>query len=268
MSIVRRNNVHVVGSGEQAMILAHGYGCDQNMWRYLVPAFAGRFRVVLFDYVGAGQSDLSAYRPARYATLDGYASDVLEICDELRITDAIFVGHSISAMIGVRAAILEARRFDRLVHIAPSARYMNDDGYRGGFSRVEIEELLNFLDENHLGWSHMMAPLIMGNPERPELAKELENSFCRTDPDIARRWARVCFLCDCRDDLPVVPVPSLVLQCRQDVIAPYEAGHYVHENLPDSRFVLLDATGHCPHLSHPDQVAAAMEPFVSRESLS
>lgn len=205
MSIHGRNNVHVFGTRGQPMILAHGYGCDQNMWRYVVPAFSDRFRVVLFDYVGAGQSDLSAYRPARYSTLDGYAKDVLEICEELRLTDAIFVGHSMSSMVGVRASILDSRRFERLVHIAPSARFVDDGDYRGGFSRAQIEELLIFLDENHLGWSRMMAPLIMGNPDRPELSRELENSFCRTDPDIARRWARVCFLCDCREDLPRYP---------------------------------------------------------------
>jgi sigma-B regulation protein RsbQ len=244
------------------MVFAHGFGCDQNMWRFVAPAFADHFRVVLFDHVGAGGSDLSAYDPQKYASLDGYADDVVELCRELGIQDGVFVGHSVSAMIGVLATKKAPELFEKLVLVGPSPRYIDDEGYVGGFSEAQIHELLEFLDSNHMGWSRAMAPVIMGNPGRPELGEELTNSFCRTDPDIARRFARTTFLSDNRADLAGVRARSLVLQCSEDVIAPQCVGEYVHRNLPDSALVLLEATGHCPNLSAPEEVIAAMRAFL------
>ncbi len=262
MDVLARNNVRIVGGGRRTMILAHGYGCDQTMWRHLVDAFARDHRVVLFDYVGAGGSDLSAYDPGRYGSLAGYAEDVLEICRALDVHDAVFVGHSVSAMIGALASRAEPGRIGRLVMVGPSPRYMDDEGYRGGFSREDIEGLLEMLADNPLGWSAAMAPMIMGNPDRPELAEELRNSFCRTDPAIAQRFARVTFMADNRADLPGVSVPTLVLQCSQDAVAPDEVGAYVHAHIPGSRLVRLAARGHCPHLSAPEETAAAIRAFL------
>ena len=262
MRVARRNNVKVSGRDTKPMLFAHGFGCDQNMWRLVAPAFEDDHRVVLFDHVGAGRSDLAAYSRARYGTLDGYAEDVLEICRELDLAGVTFVGHSVSAMIGVLAAIREPERFDALVLVGPSPRYLDDGGYVGGFAREDIDELLEALDANYLGWSSAMAPAIMGNPDRPELAAELANSFCRTDPEIARHFARVTFLADNRADLPRVRTRSLVLQCSEDAIAPLAVGEYVHRHLADSRLVVMSATGHCPNLSAPEETIAAMRAFL------
>ena len=261
-AVLTRHNVKILGHGEQPMIFAHGYGCDQNMWRFITPAFEDRYRIILFDHVGHGQSDVTAFDRTTYASLKGYADDVLAICRELKLEDVIFVGHSVSAMIGVLAAIEDPERFDRLVLIGPSPRYINDGDYVGGFKHEDIEGLLDVLDSNHLGWSSTMAPVIMGNPDRPELGEELTNSFCRTNPEIAKHFARVTFLSDNRADLPGVKTRALVLQCSQDAIAPEVVGRYVHQNLPGSEFVLMKATGHCPNLSAPDETIAAMEAFL------
>ncbi len=244
------------------MVFAHGFGCDQNMWRWVWPEFADRYRVVLFDYVGMGGSDFGAYDPERYDSLQGYAEDVLDICRELDLDDVIFVGHSVSSMIGVLAAEAEPERFARLVLVGPSPRYIDDENYAGGFTRADIEGLLQSLESNYLGWSSTMAPVIMGNPDRPELGEELTNSFCRTDPEVARQFARVTFLSDNRADLERVSVPSLVLQCSNDVIAPPSVGRYVHRHLPNSRFVQLQASGHCPNLSAPEETVAAIKAFI------
>ena len=249
--------------GRPVVMLAHGFGCDQNMWRLIAPALAKDFRVVLFDHVGAGRSDASAWLPERYATLDGYADDVLRICRELDLRQVVFVGHSVSAMIGVLAAIREPGRFGKLILVGPSPRYIDDIGYRGGFSEADIDELLDSLDSNYLGWSAAMAPVIMGNPERPELAEELANSFCRTDPVIAQAFARTTFLSDNRADLAKVTVPTLILQCSRDAIAPAEVGEFVHDQIPGSTLVTLTATGHCPQLSAPDATLAAIASFAS-----
>ena len=245
------------------MMFAHGFGCDQNMWRFVAPAFADTHRVVLFDHVGSGRSDLSAYSKEKYGTLEGYATDVLEICEELQLTDVVFVGHSVSAMIGVVAAKRDPRRFKALVLVGPSPRYIDDADYRGGFSREDIEGLLESLDSNYLGWSSSMAPVIMGNPDRPELGEELVNSFCRTDPDIAAHFAQVTFLSDNRDDLRHVTIPTLILQCSDDVIAPHAVGEYVHRQMPASHLVVMKATGHCPNLSAPDETIAAINAFLT-----
>lgn len=260
---LKRNNVRVLGTGPRAMVFAHGYGCDQNMWRLVTPAFERDYRLVLFDHVGAGQSDLSAYHPVKYNSLHGYAQDVLEICRALSLTDVVLVGHSVSAMIAVLSAIAEPQRFSKLVLIGPSPCYVNDGDYIGGFSKTDIEELIDSLEGNYLGWSSNMAPVIMGNPERPELGQELTNSFCRTDPEIAKQFARVTFLSDTRADLPKVKTPSLILQCSRDVIAPESVGEYLHRSLAGSQLQVLSATGHCPHLSAPEETISAMKAFLS-----
>lgn len=248
------------------MMFAHGYGCDQNMWRHVAPHFEDRYRVVLFDYVGAGGAT-APYDPERYATLDGYAADVRRICHELELGDVIFVGHSVSAMVGVLAENAEPDLFEALVMIGPSPRYLNTvDGYVGGFEPSDIDDLLEALAGNYLGWSSTMAPAIMGNQHRPELAAELETSFCTVDPMIAERFARATFTADNREDLARVKARTLVLQCQQDIIAPLQVGQYVAEQVSDATLVVLDATGHCPHLSAPDEVVAAIERFLSKES--
>jgi sigma-B regulation protein RsbQ len=259
---LRRNNVRVTGQGTRPILFAHGFGCDQNMWRYVAPAFEDSHRVVVFDHVGAGQSDLSAYRRDKYATLDGYATDVLEICQQLELRDVIFVGHSVSAMIGVLAARRDPDRFSALVLVGPSPRYINDDDYVGGFGRADIDGLLDSMDSNYLGWSSAMAPVIMGNSDRPELGEELTNSFCRTDPEIAADFARVTFLSDNRKDLSSVRTPTLVLQCSDDVIAPLAVGEYVHRQMPNSQLVVMKATGHCPNLSAPQETTQAINDFI------
>ena len=264
MSVLTRNNVQVHGPADgQPMLFAHGFGCDQSMWRFVWPAFGDRYRVVLFDHVGYGGSDASAFDPRRHSSLEGYADDVAAICDELGLDRVVFVGHSVSAMIGVLVAIARPERFDRLVLVGPSPRYLDDEGYVGGFSEEDIAGLLESLESNYLGWSSTMAPVIMGNPDRPELSEELTNSFCRTDPAIAAAFARATFLGDNRRDLEHVRTPTLVLQASDDVIAPLPVGEYVHDRLPDSQFVLLDAIGHCPNLSAPDQTIAAIERFLA-----
>ncbi|WP_329026642.1 alpha/beta fold hydrolase [Streptomyces sp. NBC_00690] len=262
-----RNRHHVTVSGREGgrvVVLSHGFGCDQNMWRLVVPALEREFTVVLFDHVGAGRSDLSAWSEQRYSTLDGYATDVLDLCRGLALGPVTFVGHSVSAMMGVLAAAREPEAFDGLVLLAPSPCFIDDPatGYRGGFSAADIEELLESLDANYLGWSGAMAPVIMGNPERPELGEELTNSFCRTDPEIARSFARVTFLSDNRDDLSRVTVPTLVAQCSRDAIAPPEVGAFLKEQIAGSKLVTLNATGHCPQLSAPEETAAAIAAFA------
>jgi sigma-B regulation protein RsbQ len=261
-SVLRRHHVRTFGQGTVPMVFAHGFGCDQAMWRMVTPAFERDYRIVLFDYVGHGGSDLAAYDAARYSTLDGYATDVLDICRALDVERGVFVGHSVSAVIGAIAAIREPQRFDRLVMIGPSPRYVNDAGYVGGFERQDIDGLLDALESNYLGWSSSMAPVIMGNPDRPQLGAELTASFCRTDPEIARQFARVTFLSDNRQDLPRVVARSLVIQCTDDVVAPEAVGRYVHQHLPNSEFTLLAATGHCPHVSAPGETIAAMRAFL------
>jgi sigma-B regulation protein RsbQ len=263
MNVLTRNNVRVVGAKHgQPMLLAHGFGCDQAMWRYLVPAFEQEFRMVLFDYIGHGGSDYSAFDPARYSSLDGYAQDVLEICQQLQLENIVFVGHSVSATIGMLASLCEPKRFAKLILIGPSPCYVDEQDYRGGFSREQLHELLAFLDENPLGWSNTMAPVIMGNTDRPELAEELAESFCRTDPRVAKEFARVTFLSDNRADLPRVRTPSLILQCSNDIIACEAVGRYMHESLPHSVLTQLRATGHCPHLSAPEETIAAIRSFL------
>ena len=268
MTRVDRHNVAATGPVDaQPMLFVHGFGCDQNMWRYVVPRFEDRYRCIRFDHAGAGAADPDAYDVERHSSLDGYASDVIDICDELSLTDVVFVGHSVSAIIGVLAANRRPDLFAHLVLIGPSPRSIDDDDYVGGFSDSDIDGLLESLESNYLGWSAQMAPVIMANEDRPELGEELTESFCRADPEIQRRFARVTFLSDNRDDVSSVPVPCLVLQCRNDAIASEQVGRWVHAHLPTSTFTLLDASGHCPNLSAPDQTADAIEAYLEAEAI-
>ena len=259
---------HVVETGPPAapvVMLAHGFGCDQHMWWLVRPRLAEIFRVVTFDLVGSGRSDRTAWDAERYSLLDGYAHDVADLCREMDLRDVMFVGHSVSAMIGVLAARLEPDRFTKLVLVTPSPCYIDDGDYRGGFTRADIDELLKSLSDNYLGWSATMAPMIMGNPERPELGEELTNSFCQMDPQVAEVFARATFLSDNRADLATVQVPTLVLQCTQDVIAPPEVGAFVHAHIPGSVLVTLNATRHCPQLSAPVETAEQIIAFGTSE---
>lgn len=265
--ILARNNVRVTGCGTRPLVFAHGFGCDQNMWRFTTPAFEEDFRVVLFDHAGSGRSDPRAYDYERHGTLHGYAQDVIDICKALDLQDVVFVGHSVSSMIGLLASLREPGLFTRFVLIGPSPCYVNHPpDYVGGFERSDIEELLGMMEKNYIGWASFFAPVVMGNAEQPEMAQELEGSFCSTDPDTALRFARVTFFADNRADLPKVTVPSLIMQCAEDIIAPLEVGHYLHRHLSGSTLKLMEATGHCPHLSHPAETVALIRQYVSESA--
>ena len=265
MPATARNNVHVLGSGERTLIFAHGFGCDQSMWRHVYPAFVDDFKVVLFDYVGAGQSDSEAFDRRRYSTLAGYAQDVLDIAEELQVQKLHFVWHSVSSMVGALAAIKRPDLFASLTMLSPSPCYINDAHYRGGFERADIEGLLDILESNQVAWASTMAPLIMGNPQFPELSAELESSFCRLEPAIANHFARVTFLSDTRADLPRISTRTLLLQSKEDAVASTAVGEYVHAHLPNSRYVVMDAAGHCSHMSAPALVVHHLGRFLEEE---
>jgi sigma-B regulation protein RsbQ len=260
--IIHRNNVKSWGQGEQVMMFAHGFGCDQNMWRFITPSFQDEYKIVVFDYVGAGKSDLQQYNAERYADLNGYAMDVLEICEALDLRDIIFVGHSVSSMIGLLAAIKKPSYFSDLIYVGPSPCYINDHDYVGGFERKDIEELLDTMDKNYIGWANFLAPAIMKNPDKPELGDELTASFCSTDPIVAKQFAQATFFSDNRKDLNKLKTRSLILQCSDDLIAPYEVGHYLHSQLPNSFLKVLKATGHCPHMSSPEETIREMQDYL------
>jgi sigma-B regulation protein RsbQ len=269
VDVLKRNNVKVSGRGARPLMFAHGFGCDQNMWRFVAPAFEDEYRVILFDYVGSGKSDLRAYDAARYSTLEGYARDVLDVCHALGLSDVVFVGHSVSSVVGLLASIKEPRLFTRLILVGPSPCYVNDPpDYHGGFERADIEGLLDLMDKNYIGWANFLAPVVVKNPERPELAQELEESFCSTDPRVARRFAEATFLADNRGDLPKARVRSLIMQCSEDAIAPASVGDYVSRHLPGSTFRQLEATGHCPHMSHPEETVRVIKEYLEAEGIS
>lgn len=262
--VLARNNVTVFGRGTKPMVFAHGFGCDQAMWRLITPAFEDEYRIVLFDYVGHGGSDRTAYDPERYATLDGFAQDILDVVEALDLRDVVLVGHSVSSIVGVLAINRAPERFERLVMVSPSPRYINDPpDYHGGFERPDIEGLLDMMDKNYIGWAGALAPMVIGNPDRPDLDAELNTSFCSTDPVVARAFANATFLGDNRSDLPALARPSLVLQCSDDAIAPQGVGEYVARVTPGSTFRQLRATGHCPHLSHPEETIAAIREYLA-----
>ena len=261
--ILARNNVTVFGQG-QPMLFAHGFGCDQNMWRFVTPAFENQYQIILFDYVGSGHSDITAYNIQKYNDLNGYANDILDIVNALNLKDIIFVGHSVSCMIGLLAAIKQPGRFVKMVFVGPSARYTNDaPSYIGGFEEKDIQELLETMDKNYIGWANFLAPAIMKNPERPELGEELAQSFCSTDPIIARQFAEVTFLSDNRKDLSKLKIPALILQCSDDLLAPLEVGNFVAQQIPRSTLKIMKATGHCPQMSAPDETIELMKAYLA-----
>lgn len=262
-NILIRNNVKVSGKGTQALMFAHGFGCDQNMWRFVAPVFEEDYKIVLFDYVGSGKSDLAAYDANRYASLEGYARDVIEICDALDLKDVIFVGHSVSSMIGALVSVERPELFKDLVMVVPSPCYINQPGYVGGFERADVEGLLDMMDKNYIGWASFLAPVIMKNEDRPELGAELEESFCSTDPQIARRFAEATFYSDNRADLEKIKTPSLIIQVADDAVAPVSVGEFMHAKMPDSTYYLMDATGHCPHMSHPQQTVEIIKDYLN-----
>jgi sigma-B regulation protein RsbQ len=263
-TIEQRNNVRISGRGDRVVMFLHGLGCDQRMWRYVVPAFESDYRVILMDLVGCGQSQLSAFDRQRYQTLDGYARDILEVIEALDLQDVMFVGHSVSSMLGTIASIQQPEKFSKLVMVAPSPCYINDPpDYQGGFDREDIEELLDLMDKNYMGWASFLAPLAMGNSESPELARELEQSFCSTDPITAKTFAQATFYSDCRSMLPQILTPCLVLQCSEDALVPEAIGEYMQQHILHSTYVKLSATGHCPHLSHPVETAAVIREYIN-----
>jgi sigma-B regulation protein RsbQ len=265
LSVRERNNVLVYGKGDQPLLFAHGFGCDQNMWRFITPAFENDYKIILFDYVGCGKSQLAAYNAERYSDLNGYAQDILDVVEELDLHDVILVGHSVSSMIGLLAAIKRPERFSKLIMVGPSPRYINEvPEYIGGFERKDIEQLLDTMEKNYIGWANFLAPAIMKNEDKPELSAELTESFCSTDPVIAKRFAEATFFSDNRDDLGKVQVPTLLLQCTDDLIAPMEVGEYLASNIPNSTLKIMKATGHCPHMSAPDETIDLIKAYLSQ----
>jgi len=264
VDVLVRNNVKVFGTGSQTIVFAHGFGCDQDMWRYIVPSFEGNYRIVLFDYVGSGRSTINDYDPSKYNDLQGYAQDVLEVMEALDLRDTIFVGHSVSSMIGMLASIRSPHYFNHIVMLGPSPRYMNDlPDYYGGFDKNDIEELLTMMQMNFVGWASYLAPIVMQNADRKELAEELEKSFCSRDPHIARQFAEVTFMSDCRISLQDATIPTLILQCSDDSIAPVEVGDYLHAHLKNSRLRQMSAKGHYPHLSHPEETSQFIKEYLA-----
>jgi sigma-B regulation protein RsbQ len=267
MDILKRNNVNIIGKGKQPMMFAHGFGCDQNMWRFITPAFENDYQLILFDYVGAGKSDINAYHPEKYANLYGYAQDVLDICEALHLQDLVFIGHSVSSMIGLLAAIKRPEIFKNIILVGPSPKYINEgSGYIGGFEKKDIEELLETMDKNYIGWANFLAPAIMKNDEHPELSAELIESFCSTDPKIARQFAEVTFFSDNREDLSKIRIPVLIMQCSDDLIAPTVVGEFVHRQIPGSQFQMMKATGHCPHMSAPEETIQIIKKYLAEST--
>lgn len=263
-SILRRNCVNISGRGQTALVFAHGFGCDQKLWRFVAPAFETDFRVVQFDYVGAGRSEAAAYDPVRYASLEGYAQDLIEVITAAELSEVVLVAHSVSGVVGLLAAIRRPELFARLVLVCPSPRYLNDaPDYVGGFDRPDIEGLLDLMEKNPSGWAGFLAPIVMKNGDRPELGAELESSFCAMKPEVARQFARVTFLSDNRDDLAKVTTPTLILQCAEDAVAPESVGRFMHARLAGSTYHAMRATGHCPHVSHPEETIAAIRGYFA-----
>lgn len=266
--IIYRNNVKINGNGEQVIIFAPGFGCDQNMWRLVTPAFQEDYRTILFDYVGSGNSDYQAYDSSKYRELNGYAQDVIDICRSLELKEVIFIGHSVGSVIGMLASIQDPKLFKKLIMIGPSPYYLNDPpNYKGGFEKEDLEGLINMMELNYIGWANYLSKVIMKNPERPQLSKELEESFCSTDPVIAREFAIATFFSDYRDCLRQVEVPSLILQCSDDAIAPQTVGNYMQQHMPNSQLRLMKATGHCPHMSHAEETIELIREYLTSNEL-
>lgn len=263
MDIIKKNNVKVVGKGEQVILCAHGFGCEQSMWKYITPMFMDRYKIIVFDYVGAGLSDLSAYNSEKYGELDGYKQDILDVIDELHLQEVILIGHSISSMIGMLAAIERPEVFKKLIMIGPSPCYLNtDDGFKGGFEKEDVEELLLMMEMNFTGWASYMAPVGMGEEASQHLTQDLEQVFISTNPKIAREFAEVTFYSDYRHRLHEMQVPTLILQCAEDSIVPLHIGSYLHQQLANSTLRVMKIKGHYPHISHPRETYVEINNFL------
>ncbi|WP_339922223.1 alpha/beta hydrolase [uncultured Cyclobacterium sp.] len=263
--VLKRNNINVFGEGTKVLLFAHGFGCDQNAWKYMVNFFTKEYKLILFDYVGAGKSDLATYDSRKYSSLDGYANDITEICDALELRNAIFIGHSVSCIIGALVSIKRPDVFEKLVFIGPSPCYISKGDYKGGFDQETIDALMEVMEEDYISWARSIAPNIMDSQNGKELTSELADGFCSIDPEIAKQFARVTFLSDNRQDLPLIPVNSLTIQCSDDMIAPVSVGQYIHKNVPNNTLKIIDAKGHCPHMSHPKDTAHAIRNFLEKE---
>ncbi|MFC0471378.1 alpha/beta fold hydrolase [Halalkalibacter kiskunsagensis] len=267
--ILSRNNVKVIGNGTQSIIFAPGFGCDQSVWTSVATALSDEYQIILFDYVGSGNSDLRAYDMNRYSTLDGYAQDVLDVCRALDLKEAVFVGHSVGSMIGMLASLSHPHYFSHLIMLGPSPCYLNDPpDYYGGFEKEQLLGLIEMMEKNYIGWATVFAATLLNNTNRPEIKSELAERFCSTDPIIARQFAEVTFFADNRKDLAKVTVPSLILQCSDDIIAPSVVGQYLYQHLPDSTLVKMVATGHCPHMSHPEETVQVIRHFLKEATFN
>lgn len=264
VNVLQRNNVKVSGQGTTPIIFGHGFGCDQLVWNGVIEAFENEYKVITYDYVGSGKSDKSAYTKERYSTLYGYKEDLLEICDALEDSNFIFVGHSVSSMIGMLASIERPELFSKVVMIGPSPHYLNEPGYRGGFERSDISELLDMMEVNYKEWAKYLAPVVMSNEDRPELAEDFEQMLCSNDPQIARQFAEVTFTSDMREELGKLQVPTLIMQTQFDAIAPLEVGQYVHDHIPQSHLVVMKAMGHNPHISDAGETAAVIKEYLAK----
>ena|SRR5688500_9876448 len=256
------HNIHITGNGTQPMLFAHGFGCDQTIWRYVTEAFEDKYKVILFDYIGSGKSDITYYNKERHSALQGYADDVLTICKDLQLQDVIFIGHSVSCMIGMLAAIRQPELFSQLIMISPSPCYINDGDYKGGFERKQVDELFETMEHNLIEWASFLGPAIMGNPDKPELGEEMKERFCQGDAEITKKFARVSFFSDSRDQLKLLKIPSLIMQCREDVLVPTVIGHYMQDQMQQSTLLHLQATGHCPHLSAPNETINVIRNYL------
>lgn len=263
-SVVVRNNVKIYGSGSTVIMLAHGFGCDQTMWRHLLPYLDDKYTVILFDYIGCGASDYTAYDKVRYSSLTGYAQDVLDICEALKLTKVNFIGHSVSSMIGMHAAIQSPDVFSKLAMICPSPCFLNfPPDYEGGFEKEDLEELINLMDKNYVGWANYLAPLVMGQDSDADLTKELETSFCSTDPKYAKPFAKATFFADDRALLSKLTLPTLILQSKHDNLASTAVGNYMNQIIPNAQLKIVDAHGHCLHMTNPLIVSSIVQEFVS-----
>ncbi|WP_025143776.1 alpha/beta fold hydrolase [Pedobacter jeongneungensis] len=260
--ILIRNNVKILGEGSQVIMLAHGFGCAQSSWKYITDAFLEDYKVILFDYVGSGDSDLSQYDKRKYATLEGYACDVIDIIETLELSNVIFIGHSVSSMIGMIAALQLPEAFKKLIFIGPSPRYLNDRDYIGGFNIGDLETIFEHIAEDYVGWSKQLAPVVMDTPSKPELSDFLQECFEATDPSVALAFAMATFKADYRDKLKDLEVPSLTLQSSNDIMAPLSAGEFIYKNTPENFLVVMKATGHFPHISAPEETIKEIKEFI------
>jgi sigma-B regulation protein RsbQ len=261
-ALIKRNNIHLSGTGGKVLFFLHGFGCSQLMWRYIVPSFEKEYTIILIDLVGCGASDETAYDFNKYNTLDGYANDILEICNDLSLKEVILIGHSVSAMIATLAVNKQPAVFNKLIMLCPSPRYINDENYEGGFQQTDIDEMVKLLNQYYLGWAANIAPVIVGNNSQPNVTKELSDSFCNNNPEIASHFAKVAFMGDNRNDIKNIKTETLIIQSANDHIAPLQVGNYLHQNIPFSKFVVIDTVGHTPHLCNPNLVIESIRNFI------